>query len=152
MSIIRVSEQAYQKASEQAEKDNRSVSRWVSMLIMQHGTSKARKKPETVPGLKDIWMEANPKYIWGAIDGTHLLELQKKIILLSGNKDPERIKINFKAFLSKLPEWYQTKGLSILNSKFNDIIKQATNRPHDPAEKFASSEFDRHNNTEADHN
>ncbi len=145
MSIIRVSEQAYEKATLQAAKDNRSVSQWVSMLIMQHGASKARKKTQTVPGLKELWIEANPQYIWSAADASHLLALQKKIILLSGNDAPERIKINFQAFLNKLPQWYQDKGLSILNSKFNDIIKQASNRPYDPAAKFANDELRKHN-------
>lgn len=148
--VVRVSREAHKKATQQAGRESRSVSAWVSMLIMQHGASKARKKTQTVPGLKELWMEANPQYIWSAADATHLLALQKKIILLSGNDIPERIIINFQAFLNKLPQWYQDKGLSILNSKFNDIIKQASNRPHDPAAKFANDEHREHNHPQED--
>jgi len=129
MKVIKIHEDAYNIAKAEAEKDSRSIANWVSLLIFKRTPEpkpKAKKKapPETYPGMRQIWEQGNPGHQWNGAESKHLLELQRKLILSFGDGTMQTTLDLFQAFIIKLPEWYKDKGLSILNSKYNDIIKQ----------------------------
>jgi len=141
MQTIRVSEEAAKYLKDQNKLTDIPITRIASKLILQKPFSKptrVKKTVETIPGMREIWEQLNPDHQWNGAESKHLLELQRKLIITLGRcYDNNQICELLQVFLMKLPEWYKDKGLAILNSKYNDIIKQIKHKPYDPAEKLA---------------
>lgn len=88
-----------------------------------------KKQVQTISGMLDIWkIHFEDDFFHSPAEAAALLNLQKKLIfsLKAAERpfDDETVKETFKALLQHLPTWYRDKGLMILNSKYNDIIKQ----------------------------
>ncbi|WP_165026768.1 hypothetical protein [Dysgonomonas sp. ZJ279] len=68
-------------------------------------------------------------YVFGAKDGFALTMIIDKVQCLIEYKSPSVAFETFKAFISKLPDWYKQNAfsLTIINNKFNEIIASIRN-------------------------
>ncbi len=64
------------------------------------------------------------EYFWGSCDSRYLKQLIKKIQFVQKDSAKQTVDNDFRFVLTHLPKWYIENGLSIslINSKFNDII------------------------------
>jgi len=90
---------------------------------LDRGKAKRKAAPTTWPELKEVWLSKYPEYIWGAVDGANLKQLQAKLMVLCGNEKLNAIE-SFRAMLWHLPTWFEGRGIQIINSKFNDIVHE----------------------------
>jgi response regulator RpfG family c-di-GMP phosphodiesterase len=79
--------------------------------------------------LVEFWLkEFKPDYCFKAVDGLKMKSIIKQIkhkLTHAGNEPTEENILNsFKLVCLKLPEWYKTKDLSIIDSKFNQIVEE----------------------------
>lgn len=77
----------------------------------------------------DFWLkEFHPDFSFGGQQGKALKSIIIKIskVLENNGTNSEKITIaeTFKLICNKLPEWYKTKDLPIIDSKFNEIITE----------------------------
>jgi hypothetical protein len=80
----------------------------------------------------DFWLkDFHPDFTFKAIHGAKLKsiikQLQTLMKLRGTSVTDESTADTFKTFCAKLPKFYQNKDLSILDSKFNEIIQEIKN-------------------------
>jgi hypothetical protein len=80
----------------------------------------------------DFWLkEFHPDFTFNATAGNKLKSIIKKFETLLKNNGKEitenTIFESFKIMCQKLPEWYKNKDLSVIDSKFNEIIQEIKN-------------------------
>ena len=80
----------------------------------------------------DFWLkEFHLGWTFENTHGAKMKSIIKKIkkVILDTGKDPTSDSIinTFKAMCNKLPQWYKDKDLSIIDSKFNEIITEIKN-------------------------
>ncbi len=72
----------------------------------------------------DFWLkEFHPDFTFGDVQGKAIKSILKKIEKLRKNPN-DSIFETFKLICLRLPYWYKTKDLQIIDSKFNEIIEE----------------------------
>jgi len=72
----------------------------------------------------DFWLkEFHPDFNFNAIHGKAIKSIIKKIEKLRKNPN-DSVVDTFKVICQRLPDWYKTKDLQIIDSKFNEIIEE----------------------------
>ncbi len=80
----------------------------------------------------DFWLkEFHPGWSFGAVHGVKMKSIIKKIkdlLKVSGRESTDQaIHESFKAVCNNLPEYFLTKDLAMIDSKFNEIIQEIKN-------------------------
>jgi hypothetical protein len=96
-------------------------------------------EPTLFKSLVSYWLDVvHPDFDFNAVSGKALKSLIVKITKRLTNQGKEAtdelIFDSFKAICENLPEWFQDKDLSILDSRFNDLIAQIKNKKNGTAQ------------------
>jgi hypothetical protein len=72
----------------------------------------------------EFWLkELHPDFSFGGQQGKALKSILKKIEKLRKNPEVSIVE-SFKMLCQRLPDWYKTKDLPVIDSKFNEIIAE----------------------------
>lgn len=108
-------------------------------------TSKPRNNKTLYQLAVDFWLEFKVDYIFDGMSGKHLKKLLEKIKELlhknGSDESDESIIQLFSAMCNNLPAWYKDKDLSVINSKFNEIIEQIKNNKNESSTTKRKSKF-----------
>lgn len=79
--------------------------------------------------LVDFWLkEFKPDYCFRAVDGLKLKSIIKQIkhkLKVAGLPETDELIVqSFKSVCIKMPEYYKSKDLSVIDSKFNQIVDE----------------------------
>lgn len=111
-----------------------STTTTTSLTTTTSTSTKKNKKDEALPLLEyqlcvDFWLkELHQGWDFGGQQGKALKSFIKKIkkILTEGGKEvtTDSIVNSFRFICKNLPDWYKTKDLQVLDSKFNEIVQE----------------------------
>lgn len=92
----------------------------------------ARESSEVFKSCKTHWLEVvHPKWAFTSATGENLYgfisKLKKRLTDERSNTTDTDISDLFKVVCGALPEWYKTKDIPILNSKFNELLEEIKN-------------------------
>lgn len=102
------------------------------------------KEPSDFKKCVEFWLtEFHEGWVFSATDGKKLNSIIKKIkiVLADAGKSEDIVVDTFKAMCYKLPAWYKDKDLSIIDSKFNEIIQEIKNNKNGQTTKNNFGQF-----------
>ena len=126
---IRVLEETYKTLKEQSQKTNIPIVHLVNNCVQEYFKVKTKKRGKVNLDLQVIWFKHyGAEYTLPVKDRYAIISIEKHLLKVMPDKP---VTESFKLFLSNLPEWWKDKGISTLNSKFYDLIKQIRENKRD---------------------
>lgn len=111
-----------------------------TLLKEKEKVAPKRKSPAALnpeyPKCMDHWHNLHPDFIINATAGTKMKSIITKLTkLVKGKVEENTISNLFKKMCDNLPEWYQDKDLSVIDSKFNEIVAEIKKKGQPPIKK-----------------
>ena len=130
---IRVSEEEHNHFAQLAEKDQRTLSDYVRILLTskkQKRTSTKKKEEPTPEAFRNVWWDHWGRKEPSGMRNRQLKELYRKTVDYFPDEQPEvifQLVINY----IKQDHWYQNQDVNIINQKYGTIIKEIQRKQQD---------------------
>lgn len=137
-----------QPKNSEEKKEEKSCAKKEEKALMKNPTATGIKSEVYAPSVEYWLKEFHPGWSFGGQQGKALKSIISKLYDFLKFHDNEItsdvLYRTFKAMLSKLPEYYKNKDLSVLDSKFNEIITEIIEQKNGNTTKKSNNPWDQH--------